>query len=224
MGNLGNGLRRRGSIPLIGAVALVLALTAGTGAVAGSLVTSAKIKDNTVQSRDVRNNSIRGVDIQDKSLTAKDIAGGISGPAGPQGPAGPAGPRGPAGQPGQPGEPGPAGTRTWSHTVDFPTTDFRKEVTIGSWVVTSAAQLWESHIDRIELTRTDGKPWRVVSAGNAELMTSGTPIVFSRDSVDNQQVQAITEDGRDSITIVASRYTGAGDLIQMVVTASVEVP
>lgn len=49
----------------------------GTGtAVAGGLITSAKIKNNTVKSIDVRNNNLKGVDVLDGSLTGADIANG----------------------------------------------------------------------------------------------------------------------------------------------------
>jgi hypothetical protein len=46
----------------------------GTGtAVAGGLITSAKIKNNTVKSIDVRDNNLKGVDVRDGSLTGVDI-------------------------------------------------------------------------------------------------------------------------------------------------------
>ena len=47
----------------------------GTGtAVAGGLITSAKIKNNTVKSIDVRNNNLKGVDVLDGGLTGADLA------------------------------------------------------------------------------------------------------------------------------------------------------
>jgi hypothetical protein len=55
---------------------IVLALAGTTGAVAGGLITSAKIKNNTIKSIDVRNNNLRGVDIRDGSLTSADLAAG----------------------------------------------------------------------------------------------------------------------------------------------------
>jgi hypothetical protein len=56
------------------AAATVLAVF-GTGtAVAGGLITSAKIKNNTVKSIDVRNNSLKSVDVTDGSLTGADLA------------------------------------------------------------------------------------------------------------------------------------------------------
>jgi hypothetical protein len=56
--------------------AMVLAVF-GTGtAVAGGLITSAKIKNNTIKSIDVRNNNLKSVDILDNSLTGTDVADG----------------------------------------------------------------------------------------------------------------------------------------------------
>jgi hypothetical protein len=61
--------------------AIVLALVGTTGAVAGGLITSKKIKDNTIKSRDVRNGNLTGVDIADGSLTGADVADGSVGTA-----------------------------------------------------------------------------------------------------------------------------------------------
>ncbi|MFL6159984.1 MAG: hypothetical protein ACJ72D_28175 [Marmoricola sp.] len=58
---------------VMGAVA-VLVLCGTTGAVAGGLVTSAKIKNNTIQSVDVKNNALTGTDIKNSSLGSADIA------------------------------------------------------------------------------------------------------------------------------------------------------
>ena len=59
---------------LVGAVVLSLF---GTGtAVAGGLITSARIKNGTVKSIDVRNDNLQGVDVRDGSLTGADIADG----------------------------------------------------------------------------------------------------------------------------------------------------
>lgn len=61
--------------------AVVIALF-GTGtAVAGGLITSAKIKNNTVKSIDVRDNNLRGVDVADGSLAGADVADGSLGGA-----------------------------------------------------------------------------------------------------------------------------------------------
>jgi hypothetical protein len=56
--------------------AIVLALVGATGAVAGGLITSKKIKDNTIKSRDVRNGALTGVDVADGSLGAVDLSAG----------------------------------------------------------------------------------------------------------------------------------------------------
>lgn len=49
----------------------------GTGtAVAGGMITSAKIKNNTVKSIDVRDNTLKSVDVRDGSLTGADLQDG----------------------------------------------------------------------------------------------------------------------------------------------------
>jgi hypothetical protein len=56
--------------------AAVIALF-GTGtAVAGGLITSAKIKNNTIKTVDVKNNNLQGVDVADGSLGGSDVADG----------------------------------------------------------------------------------------------------------------------------------------------------
>jgi len=62
------------------AAAAVLTLF-GTGtAVAGGLITSAKIKNNTVKSIDVRDNTLKGLDVLDGGLTGADLLdGSVSG-------------------------------------------------------------------------------------------------------------------------------------------------
>jgi hypothetical protein len=66
---------RRSAVTVI-AAATILAVFGGGAAVAGGLITSAKIKDNTILSRDVHNNALAGVDVRDSSLTGADIADG----------------------------------------------------------------------------------------------------------------------------------------------------
>lgn len=107
------------AVAAAGAIALTLVVVATSGAVAGALITSKDIKDNTVKSRDIKNSTIRTKDIQPGAVTwetslsqaTKDLIEGLaqSGAAGPPGEAGPQGPAGPAGAPGAPGAPGPAG-------------------------------------------------------------------------------------------------------------------
>lgn len=58
------------------AAAVVLTIAATGGAVAGGLVTSARIKNNTIQSIDVRNGSLTGIDVKDGSLGAADLGAG----------------------------------------------------------------------------------------------------------------------------------------------------
>ena len=55
---------------------IILALAGTTGAVAGGLITSKKIKDNTIKSRDVRDGALTGTDVADNSLTGSDVANG----------------------------------------------------------------------------------------------------------------------------------------------------
>lgn len=80
-------------------VAATLALVIATGGTsyAAVVVTSANIKDETVQSRDVRNGTLKLSDINDTAEA--QLRGKV-------GPRGPAGPRGLPGEPGEPGEQG----------------------------------------------------------------------------------------------------------------------
>jgi hypothetical protein len=56
--------------------AIVIAIVGASGAVAGGLITSKKIKDNTIKSRDVRDGNLTGTDIANGSLTGGDLADG----------------------------------------------------------------------------------------------------------------------------------------------------
>lgn len=78
-----------------GAVVLVVA-AGGSGAYASHLVTSAQIKNNTIQSADIHNGAINRVDLN-KSINAALSRTGARGPAGPAGPPGPKGDPGTAG-------------------------------------------------------------------------------------------------------------------------------
>jgi hypothetical protein len=123
-------IRRRpsGKAALVaGALTLTLVVGAGSGAVAGRLITSQDIQDGTIHARDLADNSVKNRNIGRgqvnwwKSLsvpTKRKITGlvqaGARGPAGPQGeqgPAGPVGPAGPAGPAGSDGSRGPTGPR-----------------------------------------------------------------------------------------------------------------
>jgi hypothetical protein len=56
--------------------AVVLAIVGASGAVAGGLITSLKIKNNTIKSIDVRDNALKSVDVTNGSLTGADVANG----------------------------------------------------------------------------------------------------------------------------------------------------
>lgn len=112
----------RKTVLTLTASAAALVLTSTGGAVAGSLVTSKQIADNTVRSVDIKNGTLNLRDIRPAAraaLQGQDGADGEQGPAGVAGPAGeasgvagptgPAGPRGATGGPGQPGLPGDDG-------------------------------------------------------------------------------------------------------------------
>lgn len=64
-------VRRPSPAMFVALTALVLS-TSGT-AVGASLITSADIKNNTIQSQDVRDNGLRGVDVENSSLTGADV-------------------------------------------------------------------------------------------------------------------------------------------------------
>ena len=79
------------------AAATVLALAAGGGAVAGSLITSKDIQDKTITSADLHKNSVKTQKVKDGTLKIQDLnkkAQDALKKAGPQGPKGPAGPPG----------------------------------------------------------------------------------------------------------------------------------
>ena len=92
-------------------LALVVSLS-GT-AYAATVVTSANIRDNTIQSRDVRDGTLQGRDVADGSMTLADLndtsEAKLRGQKGDQGPAGPEGPPGEPGAPGTDGSPGAPG-------------------------------------------------------------------------------------------------------------------
>jgi hypothetical protein len=69
-----NALKGRTTLLTVLAATTVIVLAGGTGAVAGSLVTSAKIKNNTIASIDVKNNALTGTDIKNSTLGGVDIA------------------------------------------------------------------------------------------------------------------------------------------------------
>lgn len=58
------------------AAAVVLSVATTGGAVAGGLITSKQIKNNTIKSIDVRDGNLTGVDVADGSLGTADLAAG----------------------------------------------------------------------------------------------------------------------------------------------------
>jgi hypothetical protein len=87
-----SALRTRGVARSVLVAAALIAVAAGGTAVAGSLIDSG----------DVKNNSLKGIDVKNKSLTKKDFRGSVRGPAGAQGPTGARGTTGPTGPSGAP--------------------------------------------------------------------------------------------------------------------------
>jgi hypothetical protein len=56
--------------------AIVIAIVGASGAVAGGLITSKKIKNNTIKSIDVKDGTLTGTDVADGSLGGADLADG----------------------------------------------------------------------------------------------------------------------------------------------------
>ena len=76
----------------IAATSAVLVVGPGpASAMAGNLIGSANIQNNSIRSIDIRNGTITGRDVKDGSLTAKDFSGALRGATGKTGPRGPAG-------------------------------------------------------------------------------------------------------------------------------------
>lgn len=93
-------MRRRFSPGVVlGLIAVVLAMSGS--AYAAAKVTSAQIKDSTVQGKDIKDRSITGRDIGDASLSVDKLTteslNSLKGGVGPQGPTGPQGAAGPVG-------------------------------------------------------------------------------------------------------------------------------
>lgn len=63
------------------AAAVVIAVASTGGAVAGGLITSKQIKNNTIKSIDVRDGSLTGTDIADGSIKGADVGDGSLGTA-----------------------------------------------------------------------------------------------------------------------------------------------
>jgi hypothetical protein len=99
--------RSRGVVVL--AAAAMLAVGAGSGAVAGSLLTGDDIKNRSIEGVDLATGSVNSAKVENGSLQLKDLdaevtdAIGATGKPGTQGPAGPKGPEGPQGPKGESG-------------------------------------------------------------------------------------------------------------------------
>ncbi len=73
-------LNRTGTFGTVVAGAVVLAVFGTGSAVAGSMITSANIKDNTIRSVDLQTGSVRSVDVRDNSVGTVDLRdGSVSG-------------------------------------------------------------------------------------------------------------------------------------------------
>ena len=90
------------------AAAALLAVGASGGAVAGSLITSEQIKDDTITSKDIRDDTIKMRDLSE-GVQERLLAAGTPGPAGQNGTNGTNGTNGQNGQPGKDGQPGQNG-------------------------------------------------------------------------------------------------------------------
>src|SRR6476469_3627213 len=93
--------RSRGLVVL--AAAAVLAVSAGSGAVAGAMITGKDIKDKSIEARDLGRGSVTTTKVKNRTLKLKDLSSevsdklGVKGPAGPKGEKGDTGPQGPKG-------------------------------------------------------------------------------------------------------------------------------
>ena len=91
------GMPRTSVLALLASVAIVV-VAAGSGAVAGSLITSQDIKDKTIKTVDLHKNAVKTQKVKDGTLKVADLSKKAKdkfskpGPQGPQGPQGPAGP------------------------------------------------------------------------------------------------------------------------------------
>ncbi len=105
-------------ICVVASATLVIVGPGSTAAIAGRMIGSAAIM----------NNSIRGIDVRDGSLTAKDFSGSVRGQRGPAGPRGETGLRGPVGP-----APDKAEIKTWGihHAFDSGTVNrFSKDSSV----------------------------------------------------------------------------------------------
>lgn len=89
------------SLPVVIIATGAMCLSAAGGAVAGSMITGANIKDGTVTTADIKNGTVSSRDVRDGTLRLADIRAAardaLQGEVGPQGPQGPFGPPGVSG-------------------------------------------------------------------------------------------------------------------------------
>ena len=97
-----NAPRSRGVVVL--AAAAVLAVSAGSGAVAGSLITGKDIKDRSIEARDLHAGSVTTNKVKNRTLKLKDMSSEVTAKLGVQGPAGPKGDTGAKGDKGEKGD------------------------------------------------------------------------------------------------------------------------
>lgn len=93
--------RSRGVVVL--AAAAVLAVSAGSGAVAGSMITGEDIKNRSIQAQDLDRGAVTTNKVENRTLKLKDLSDEVTSKLGVQGPAGK------DGAPGAPGKDGAAG-------------------------------------------------------------------------------------------------------------------
>jgi len=104
--------RSRGVVVL--AAAAVLAISAGSGAVAGSLITGKDIKDRTIEAQDLHQGAVTTNKVKNKTLKLKDLSAEVTTKLGTQGPKGDTGAQGPKGDTGAQGPKGESGTATYA--------------------------------------------------------------------------------------------------------------
>jgi hypothetical protein len=169
-------------------IALVALFVASTGtAVAGALITSANVQNNSLTGLDVHNGSLTSLDVMDHSLRPIDFKGKL--PAGPQGPQGPAGQQGAAGAPGAQGAQGAPGVSGWVRTyvVDGPFDSASKKVgeatcPAGKKLLSGGGRL--HHLQAVpppiaiqESYAVDEDTWRIVGAETSPTGASWEPVV-----------------------------------------------
>ena len=114
-----NALRRSRAVAVVSGAAVLITLGGVGGAAASRLITSADIKDQTIQRVDIATGGVASSEVLDGSLGMRDLNSytrsrinrtGATGPRGATGPQGETGPQGPAGANGTNGSNGSNGT------------------------------------------------------------------------------------------------------------------